>query len=85
MKIKLKVWRQNSSQDHGFFETHNVDNISDDMSFFEMLDMLNNDLIKANKSPIAFDHDCREGICRGPCALPLITIPQVPQIPSLQS
>jgi len=68
VKIKLKVWRQNSSQDHGFFETHNVDNILDDMSFFEMLDMLNNDLIKANKLPIAFDHDCREGIC-GTCGI----------------
>ena len=68
MKIKLKVWRQNSNKDQGFFETHNVENISDDMSFFEMLDMLNNNLIKENKSPIAFDHDCREGIC-GMCSM----------------
>ena len=68
MKIKLKVWRQNSNKDQGFFETHNVENISDDMSFFEMLDMLNNNLIKENKSPIAFDHDCREGIC-GTCGV----------------
>ena len=68
MKIKLKVWRQNSNKDQGFFETHNVENISDDMSFFEMLDMLNNNLIQSKKSPIAFDHDCREGIC-GTCGI----------------
>ena len=76
MKIKLKVWRQNSNKDQGFFETHNVENISDDMSFFEMLDMLNNNLIKANKSPIAFDHDCREGIC-GTCGVLSVCFPLV--------
>ena len=68
MKIHLKVWRQKSSKSSGFFETHMVDNITEDMSFFEMLDMLNNNLIKDKKSPIAFDHDCREGIC-GTCGL----------------
>ncbi len=68
MKIHLQVWRQKSAESSGFFETHTVDNITEDMSFFEMLDMLNNDLIKDKKSPIAFDHDCREGIC-GTCGL----------------
>ncbi len=68
MKIHLQVWRQKSTESSGFFETHTVDNITEDMSFFEMLDMLNNNLIKDKKSPIAFDHDCREGIC-GTCGL----------------
>ena len=68
MKIHLQVWRQKSAESSGFFETHMVDNITEDMSFFEMLDMLNNNLIKDKKSPIAFDHDCREGIC-GTCGL----------------
>ena len=68
MKIHLQVWRQKSAESSGFFETHMVDNITEDMSFFEMLDMLNNKLIKDKKSPIAFDHDCREGIC-GTCGL----------------
>ena len=68
MKLTLKVWRQKSDQESGQFETHKVDNVLEDMSFFEMLDMLNNDLIKNNKTPIAFDHDCREGIC-GTCGV----------------
>ena len=68
MKLTLKVWRQKSDQESGQFETYEVDNVLEDMSFFEMLDMLNNDLIKNNKTPIAFDHDCREGIC-GTCGV----------------
>jgi len=68
MKLTLKVWRQKSDQESGKFEIHEVDNVLEDMSFFEMLDMLNNDLIKNNKTPIAFDHDCREGIC-GTCGV----------------
>ena len=68
MKINLKIWRQTSSETTGNFETYTVDNVSEDMSFFEVLDMLNNSLIKENKSPIAFDHDCREGIC-GTCGV----------------
>ena len=63
MKINLKVWRQTNNISKGKFQTYQVDNISEDMSFFEMLDMLNNSLIKKNETPIAFDHDCREGIC----------------------
>jgi len=68
VKINLKIWRQTSSETTGNFETYTVDNVSEDMSFFEVLDMLNNSLIKENKSPIAFDHDCREGIC-GTCGV----------------
>ena len=68
MKINLKIWRQTSSETTGNFEIYVVENVSEDMSFFEMLDMLNNSLIQENKSPIAFDHDCREGIC-GTCGV----------------
>ncbi len=63
MKIKLKVWRQPNNTTKGEFQIYEVDNILEDMSFFEMLDMLNNSLIQKNESPISFDHDCREGIC----------------------
>jgi len=68
VKIKLKVWRQPNSNEQGNFQTYEVDNVLEDMSFFEMLDMLNNSLIQAKQSPIAFDHDCREGIC-GTCGV----------------
>jgi len=67
VKINLKVWRQ-SKKSKGQFEKHCIDNVSEDMSFFEMLDMLNNTLIEENQEPIAFDHDCREGIC-GTCGV----------------
>ena len=68
MKINLKVWRQVNNASEGKFEIYEVDNVLEDMSFFEMLDMLNNSLIEKNESPIAFDHDCREGIC-GTCGV----------------
>ena len=68
MKINLKVWRQSQQNSKGYFKDYVVDNVSKEMSFFEMLDMLNNKLIKENKDPIAFDHDCREGIC-GTCGI----------------
>tara|TARA_Y100001970_G_C13877514_1_gene672171 strand:- start:10 stop:750 length:741 start_codon:yes stop_codon:yes gene_type:complete len=68
MQINLKVWRQKSDKERGNFELYQVDHVLEDMSFFEMLDMLNNDLIKSNKIPISFDHDCREGIC-GTCGI----------------
>ncbi len=68
MKINLKVWRQVNNTSEGNFEIYEVDNVLEDMSFFEMLDMLNNSLIEKNESPIAFDHDCREGIC-GTCGV----------------
>ena len=68
MRIHLKIWRQKNNEDPGRFEVYIVNNVSEDMSFFEVLDMLNNKLIKSKKSPIAFDHDCREGIC-GTCGV----------------
>ncbi len=68
MKITLKVWRQKNKQDSGQFETYQLDNISPDMSFLEMFDVLNEKLINEGKEPIAFDHDCREGIC-GMCSM----------------
>jgi succinate dehydrogenase / fumarate reductase, iron-sulfur subunit len=68
INIKLKVWRQKNSKEKGSFETYNANNISQEMSFLEMFDVLNEDLIKEGKDPIAFDHDCREGIC-GMCSM----------------
>ncbi len=66
--ITLKVWRQNGPSDAGHFETYKVDEISDEASFLEMLDYLNERLINEGKEAIVFDHDCREGIC-GTCSL----------------
>ena len=68
INIKLKVWRQKDAKSKGAFETYKLDNISTDTSFLEMLDILNEQLISERKEPIAFDHDCREGIC-GMCSL----------------
>ena len=68
MNITLKIWRQANQNEKGFFETHNLSDISEDMSFLEVLDLLNNNLIQDQKDPIAFDHDCREGIC-GTCGV----------------
>jgi len=68
VQINLKIWRQTSPDIEGVFEEYKVDNVLGDMSFFEMLDMLNNQLIKKEKEPISFDHDCREGIC-GTCGV----------------
>lgn len=67
MKLNLEVWRQNGANDKGHFEKITA-TADDDMSFLEMLDVVNEDLIKAGKDPIAFDSDCREGIC-GSCGL----------------
>ncbi len=68
MKITLKVWRQKNRNDVGRFETYQLDNVSPDMSFLEMFDVLNEKLITEGKEPVAFDHDCREGIC-GMCSM----------------
>jgi len=68
MNLTLKIWRQKNSTDQGGFETYKVSDISEDMSFLEMLDVLNEDLSRAGNDPIHFDHDCREGIC-GMCSL----------------
>ncbi len=68
MNFTLKVWRQKNREDRGEFETYNASEISPDASFLEMLDIVNADLLKRGIEPIAFDHDCREGIC-GSCGL----------------
>lgn len=68
MNLTLKVWRQQNSSDNGRFETYQVSNISSEMSFLEMFDVLNERLISEGNDPIAFDHDCREGIC-GMCSM----------------
>ena len=68
MKITLKVWRQKDQNTKGGFKTYQLDHVSQDMSFLEMFDVLNNDLILKREEPIAFDHDCREGIC-GACSM----------------
>ncbi|MBT5856338.1 succinate dehydrogenase/fumarate reductase iron-sulfur subunit [bacterium] len=66
MNVTLKVWRQKNAESKGHFETYDAKDVNVNMSFLEMLDVVNEDLILAGKSPIAFDHDCREGIC-GTC------------------
>ena len=66
--LSLKIWRQSGQSDSGHFETYKIDSISDEASFLEMLDVLNEKLIGDNKEPVTFDHDCREGIC-GTCSL----------------
>ena len=68
MNLKLKVWRQKNSKTEGRFESYQVNDISSEMSFLEMIDVLNEKLIKNGGDAIAFDHDCREGIC-GMCSM----------------
>ena len=68
INLKLKVWRQKNAADKGSFQSYDAKNISQEMSFLEMFDVLNEELITDGKDPIAFDHDCREGIC-GMCSM----------------
>jgi len=68
MDFKLKIWRQKNRDDRGGFVDYEVKNVAPDASFLEMLDILNVDLVKKGEEPVAFDHDCREGIC-GSCGL----------------
>ena len=68
MKLTLKVWRQKSANDKGRLETYQLDNVSEHMSLLEMMDVLNEQLISEGQEPVAFDHDCREGIC-GMCSM----------------
>ena len=68
MNLTLKVWRQNGPQDKGNLETHQLSGVTGDMSFLEMMDVLNDKIIREGGDPIAFDHDCREGIC-GMCSM----------------
>lgn len=68
LDLTLKVWRQKGPKEQGHFETYSLKNISPNSSFLEMMDVLNEQLINEGKEPIAFDHDCREGIC-GMCSM----------------
>ncbi|MBI1839431.1 MAG: succinate dehydrogenase/fumarate reductase iron-sulfur subunit [Verrucomicrobia bacterium] len=68
MKVRLKVWRQKNAESPGGFETYDTPDLNSNMSFLEMLDVVNEDLAGRGQEPIAFDHDCREGIC-GTCSL----------------
>jgi len=77
MNLTLQVWRQKNAQDKGRIETYEARGISPDMSFLEMLDVVNEDLVSRNIEPIHFDHDCREGIC-GACSLVINGIPHGP-------
>ena len=68
MNITLKIWRQKNAKAKGGFETYQMDDVSPKMAFLEMLDALNKKLVEDDKDPVAFDHDCREGIC-GSCGM----------------
>ena len=68
MKLTLKIWRQKGPEEKGKIVTYPIDNIDGDMSFLEMMDVLNVELVKKGELPVAFDHDCREGIC-GSCSM----------------
>ena len=78
MKITLKIWRQKNKGTKGSFKVYKLDHVSPDMSFLEMLDVLNTDLILKGEESVAFDHDCREGIC-GTCSLYINGRPHGPQ------
>jgi succinate dehydrogenase / fumarate reductase iron-sulfur subunit len=78
MNLTLKVWRQKNADTKGNFVTYKADHVSPDMSFLEMLDVVNEDLIKTGDDPIHFDHDCREGIC-GACSLHINGRPHGPK------
>ena len=78
MKITLKIWRQKNNASKGAFKAYKVDHVSPDMSFLEMLDVHNTELIQKGEEPVAFHHDCREGIC-GTCSLYINGRPHGPQ------
>ena len=78
MNINLKVWRQEQDTKKGMFKTYRLQDIDPNISFLEMLDILNNKLIKKKLDPVAFDHDCREGIC-GSCGFMINGQPHGPQ------
>ncbi|MBR6463983.1 MAG: succinate dehydrogenase/fumarate reductase iron-sulfur subunit, partial [Verrucomicrobia bacterium] len=78
MNLTLKVWRQKDQASNGKMETYQAKKVSPDMSFLEMLDVVNEDLIQKGQDPIAFDSDCREGIC-GTCSMVVNGVPHGPQ------
>ena len=77
MKLTLKIWRQENANAKGTIQTYPIDGIAPDMSFLEMLDVLNEKLINQGDNPVVFDHDCREGIC-GSCSLQINGEPHGP-------
>lgn len=77
MDLKLKIWRQANAQSAGKIVDYDIKDVSPDMSFLEMLDVLNNQLVEKGEEPVAFDHDCREGIC-GMCSLQINGRPHGP-------
>ncbi len=79
MKLTLHIWRQSGPTAAGAFETYTLDDVSPDMSFLEMLDVLNEQLITQGKEPVAFEHDCREGIC-GSCGMVINGRPHGPRM-----
>ena len=78
MKLNLKIWRQQNAGTEGKVVDYMLDDVSPDMSFLEMLDVLNEKLIVKGEEPVAFDHDCREGIC-GACSLMINGVPHGPE------
>jgi succinate dehydrogenase / fumarate reductase iron-sulfur subunit len=78
LKLTLNIWRQKNNSTPGAFKKYQVDAVSPDVSFLEMLDEINEDLVNKNEEPVAFDHDCREGIC-GMCSLVINGMPHGPQ------
>lgn len=78
LSLNLKIWRQEGPNEKGYFMEHKAEDISPDMSFLEMIDVVNQQLIKKNERPIEFDHDCREGIC-GMCSMVINGNPHGPE------
>ncbi|QOR45093.1 succinate dehydrogenase/fumarate reductase iron-sulfur subunit [Trueperella pecoris] len=79
MKINLEFWRQDGSKESGHFDTHTLNDVDDTASFLEMLDQLNEELFAEGKEPVAFDSDCREGIC-GQCGIVINGDPHGPKV-----
>lgn len=77
MKLKLRIWLQKNAEERGSLQTYELDDVSPDMSFLEMLDVLNEELVMKDVEPVTFDHDCREGIC-GMCGVVINGIPHGP-------